>query len=336
MLAGTLPAPVLAEETVPEYPSSEVEGFNETGENQTETEGSGFSSEEKKNENQETSGQEENPDQISDPVNENKADQGSELNNESEEKKNESEEQLKEESEKKQGESEEKKDSSEEKQENSQEQLKEDSEEKKEETDPKKSEELKAKIPSATYEESISISLGDNNVLLQGYMDMLSGLNQPAPNTRKKLRAATAAGYASLTSEHEKRAYILISDYIRGIVSGENTSTIIEIEILSQFFDGKMEFTKEELGVDSILDSKGKIADEVDPAIIKLLFDVDYDKVFNALRADDPYRFFWMTSGINLYKTFMRSGYDADSNQIIFYDEATVTLNVNSQKSVTI
>ena len=272
------------------------------------------------------------------------------MNNESEEKKNESEEQLKEESEKKQGESEEKKedseekqdnseekkDSSEEKQENSQEQLKEDSEEKKEETDPKKSEELKAKIPSTTYEESISISLGDNNVLLQGYMDMLSGLNQPAPNTRKKLRAATAAGYASLTSEHERRAYILISDYIRGIVSGENTSTIIEIEILSQFFDGKMEFTKEELGVDSILDSKGKIADEVDPAIIKLLFDVDYDKVFNALRADDPYRFFWMASGINLYKTFMRSGYDADSNQIIFYDEATVTLNVNSQKSVTI
>lgn len=42
MLAGTLPAPVLAEETVPEYPSSEVEGFNETGENQTERKVQGF------------------------------------------------------------------------------------------------------------------------------------------------------------------------------------------------------------------------------------------------------------------------------------------------------
>ena len=99
----------------------------------------------------------------------------------------------------------------------------------------------------------------------------------------KKTRRARLTGNDAIVYDELKKS-------AEKIAAGEEASSVIDVSI-SDMLGGKLEFTADDLGVDSLLNG-GKISKDA-VAALEALYDFDAEKVMKALLYDTPYEFYW-------------------------------------------
>ena len=146
------------------------------------------------------------------------------------------------------------------------------------------------------------VDLPDNDTLFSDYVGRLFGIGNDA-----LLFSDDRAG--SGLEGVDKAVYDYLKDEITRIAAGENTYAVVHVPT-SMVLDGKMVYTAEELGLDTVTGSKDEIKIPFQD------FKNDLQQIINALLADCPYEFYWYdkTAGVSMNYPGSCMVYDTDGD----------------------
>ena len=176
-------------------------------------------------------------------------------------------------------------------------------------------------------------SLADADALLEDYMERCLneelGIAQPVSGMRK----AAGIRRRNNLNENEKYIYDSLKSYIDRAAAGKESSAIIDIDVDSIFrpyftpSDGYNVITSSSLGIKSPVCVKKTVNGRTtwpfsDEAKEKLY---DFNKVINALMADEPYAFYWYDKTAGLAQRIDGQLIDTSGDSSDFYILETKT-----------
>ena len=132
----------------------------------------------------------------------------------------------------------------------------------------------------------------DNDVMLQGYLDKLTEEAQNENMLTNDLLYGSVPRRAYL-SGNETIIYDCILEHVDQFLSGATDSPVVKIPVVSRYLNGKSIFTAEDLGVEIYNPSTEDFNYEAYQKFEQMMY-FDEQLVIDALRADEPHKFFWM------------------------------------------
>lgn len=132
----------------------------------------------------------------------------------------------------------------------------------------------------------------------------------------KSNRGMTTAGHANLNANSTK-LYDAFLPELGKMADGDVAKASITVDVSSMF--PKQDYTKEELGVTSIVDGEA-LSEDAFASIYKLL-NIELDKVTYSLISNKPYEMYWFD------KTYTYTGPVGISNVVVDKDKSTINLS---------
>lgn len=164
--------------------------------------------------------------------------------------------------------------------------------------------------------------LPDEEILLEQYVEetviTMSSCDEAVSSEIEEPRAS--ARYWKLGSA-EKKAYLAIREFFRDISSGKESSSVIKISFGDIFSDEK--YSAADLGINAVVQDNQITQDAVQAVSLK--YDLDTNKLFNALTYDCPELMYWFDKTQGMYSECsysFKAGYSPNVGWTIWCDAA--------------
>lgn len=162
-------------------------------------------------------------------------------------------------------------------------------------------------------------NLPDSVDLFEGYVNREFGIeedqNESILHENGLIIESSDPSYKAILDLKSQKALEYLKSLVLEVADGRRASTAFQIPF-SEIGITQLEYTAEELGVDSIAED-GVVSQEAEAAMRRLI-DIDLSKIMIFLAADSPYELYWFD------KTIGYAYYEPDSWPFIFFNGESV------------